>query len=376
MPNLLLPVVALLSAVGLLVPSTPVAPHTASATRTTTHATTARSTTTGTNPLAGVPWGVYKGPQEMSWQPYVDATGTRKQLLGYIALAPKAKWFGQWISDDAIGQKVTDYITNAQAGNPDALVQMTIFRVVPWEHNACTRLPTKAEKTSYKRWIDNFAAAVGDTPTAIVLQPDAPFALCAPHGSLALSNLVAYGARVLSALPRTSVYIEAGAADWPHDGAQGGVATAVKILVRGGIQYAHGFALNSTHYDSTAAEVARAAGIAQQLAALGYPGRKAVINTSTNGHPFEYGRYTGSDANNPNVCSSTTAAASTTCVTIGIPPTTKVGASQWGLGDSVSRQARRYVDAYLWIGRPWLYRQAAPFETTRALALVRSTPWR
>jgi endoglucanase len=331
--------------------------------------------TTYTNPLAGRPWGVYQGAQDLAWAPYVNATGTRKRLLGYIALTPKAKWFGAWIPNSDISQRVKDYIANAQAGDRRTLVQMTVFRMVPWEHEACSRLPSRAERASYKQWIDRFAAAVGTAHAAIWLQPDGPFALCAPGGSLVPSHLVAYAAEVLSAQPHTSVYVEAGAADWPHAGSQGGVDAAVRILVRGGIRYAHGFALNTTHFDSTADNVARAAAIARRLAALGYPHRHAVINTSTNGHPYQYGAYTGSDPNNPVVCGAD-APASATCAALGIPPTSHVAASRWHLSDTTRRQARHHVDGYLWVGRPWLYRGAQPFVMKRALKLVRNTPWR
>ena len=112
------------------------------------------------NPLAGRPWGVYKGRAEQSWQPYVDATGTTKTLLGRIALRPKAKWFGSWVSPSDIDNKVRDYIKNAQAGDPEALVQMTVFRLKPWEDEACKRLPTGKEQRDYKKWIDRFAAGV------------------------------------------------------------------------------------------------------------------------------------------------------------------------------------------------------------------------
>ena len=37
--------------------------------------------------------------------------------------------------------------------------------------------------------------------------------------------------------------------------------------------------------------------------------------------------------------------------------------------------AAQYVDAYLWFGRPWLYKQAAPFVLDRALTLARTTPY-
>ena len=39
------------------------------------------------------------------------------------------------------------------------------------------------------------------------------------------------------------------------------------------------------------------------------------------------------------------------------------------------RLAERFVDAYLWFGRPWLYNQAAPFLMDRALDLARTTPY-
>jgi hypothetical protein len=354
-------------------PTAATAPGHRAAASAATHRSAAR--TAYVNPLAGRPWGVYEGPQDLAWAPYVNATGTRKRQLGYIALTPKAKWFGAWIPNRDIGQRVRDYVANARAGDPRTLVQMTVFRMVPWEHEACSRLPSKAERASYKQWIDRVAAAVGKAHAAIWLQPDGPFALCAPGGSLVPSHLVAYAARVLSAQPHTSVYLEAGAADWPHTGSQGGVDAAVRILVRGGIRYAHGFALNTTHFDSTADNVARAAAIARRLASLGYPGRHAVINTSTNGHPYQFGAHTGSDPNNPVVCGAD-APASSTCAALGIPPTTHVAASRWHLSDTTRRQARHHVDGYLWVGRPWLYRGAQPFVMKRALKLVRNAPWR
>jgi len=252
---------------------------------------------------------------------------------------------------------------------------MTIFRMKPWEHEACGRLPTAAEQASYKQWVNRFAAAVGDAHAAIILQPDGPFALCAPQGSTLPSTLVAYAARVLSAQPNTAVYIEAGAADWPAPGRQGGVDSAVKILVRGGIAYARGFALNGTHYSSTPNEVARGAAIISELEARGITGKKFVVNTSSNGHPFTFGSYTGTDPDNAFVCRSKTPPLTRTCVTLGIPPTGDVANPRWRMPAGTNQLAAQYVDAYLWFGRPWLYRQADPFVVSRALWLVRSTPY-
>jgi endoglucanase len=331
----------------------------------------------GSNPFRVHPWGVYQGPMEQTWNPYVQATGHQKKLLGYIAHQPIAHWFGSWNRDTKVAGQIRTYIANAQHGNPDALVQLSIFRMEPWEHEICSRLPTRAERRSYKTWVDRVANAIGNTPMAIILQPDGPFALCTPHGSRVPSRLVSYAARTLSAQPETNVYIEAGAADWPMFGSHGGVDAAVKILVRGGIQYAHGFALDTTHEDSVSDEIGRATAIAKSLAARGFPGRTAVINTSSSGHPYRYGRYTGPDASNPVVCRSRTTPRSVTCETLGIPPTSAVAAARWGLSRTSAAHARRHVDAYLWFGRPWLHHVGSqPFSKTRALRLVKSTPWR
>lgn len=331
-----------------------------------------RARATAENPLEARTWGVYQGPREPTSAPYLRATGATKQALAKIALEPKAAWFGAWIGDDEIAGEVEEYIAGTQQGDPEALVQMTVFRMVPWEHEACRRLPTEAEKASYRRWIDSFAAAVGATPTAIVLQPDGPFALCAPGGPAVPAALVAYASRVLSALSRTSVYIEVGAGDWPAPG-QGGVAEVLRFLLPAGIEDARGIALNGTHYSATEIEVERGAAIVEALADRGIAGKKVVIDTSANGNPFPFGTYTGPDPDNAFVC--TSPADQRTCVTLGIPPTTEVADPAWGLSEQARADAREHVDAYLWFGRPWLYRQNTPFVMERALGLARSTPY-
>jgi hypothetical protein len=195
--------------------------------------------------------GVYKGLGDQAWQPYVASRGTNRTLLAKIALRPKAKWFGGWISNAAIRDKVVDYIANSTGGDPEVLVQMAVFRMVPWEHEACKRLPTRAEQASYKQWVDRFAAGAGDAHVALILHPDGPFALCAPGGSRLPSQLIRYSARKFSALPNTSVYLDGGAADWPKDRP----AESARFLLPAGIEYARGFALNSTHYSPTYKEI-------------------------------------------------------------------------------------------------------------------------
>lgn len=320
------------------------------------------------DPLAGMPWGNYSGSQDEVFPAYRAATGRDRQLLAKIALRPRVRWFGAWYPTSGIEQTVRAYIANATGGNPAALAQMAVFRLVPWEDAACTRLPTAAEQSDYRQWIDAFAAGIGSSRVALILQPDLPFAQCVPHRSRLPLQLVTYAARVFDALPHTSVYIDAGAADWPT------VRQAARLLEGAGVRYARGFALNATHYDATGREIAFGAAVARALAGGrdGVPGRHFVVNTASNGEPFTYQQYHGTDFNNAAVCRTS---ASRRCVTLGIPPTADVTSRRWRLSGRQRRLAARYADAYLWYGRPWLDEQSDPFDLPRALALAATTPF-
>jgi endoglucanase len=321
------------------------------------------------NPLIR-PWGVYQGLAEMAWLPYLAASADQKNLLDKIVQRPKATWFGGWQPDADIQQRVEKYIELTTGGDPEVLVQVSIFRMSPWEGDdrVCDRLPTAAEQASYKRWIDGFAAGVGAAHLAVIMQPDGPFALCAPHGSKLPSHMIRYAVRTLSALPNTSVYIDAGAADWQRDDPK----QALRILFPAGIRYARGFALNSTHYDSTSRQIRFSAAVSRALAKRGVTGKYGVINTSSNGRPFKGYHYRGPNFDHASACKS---ARDKRCVTLGIPPTVDVADPKWGLSQYDRTLAAKYVDAYLWFGRPWLFMQRAPFVLDRALDLVRTSPY-
>ena len=318
------------------------------------------------DPLAGLPWGTYSGPLDEVFPAYRSATGTDRILLGRVALAPRVRWFGAWYPDGGVRAVIRQYIANVTGGDPDVLAQAAVFRMVPWEGEACRRQPTLAEQAGYHRWIRAFAAGIGTARMALILQPDLPFAQCVPRHSTLPLRLVAQAARIFGALPHTTVYIDAGAADWLS------ASRAARLLRTAGVAGVRGFALDATHYDATAHEIAYGARIVRALADAGVPGRHFVINTAANGRPFTYQQYHGPDFDNAAVC---VTARSSRCVTLGIPPTTQVAAPRWGLPAGSRRLARRMVDAYLWIGRPWLINQADPFDLQRTLALAATTPF-
>lgn len=318
------------------------------------------------DPLAGLPWGNYSGPQDEVFPAYRAASGRDRRLLGLIALRPRVRWFGAWYADDQIESTVRAYVNNVTGGRPGVLAQAAVFRLEPWERSACQRLPSSAQQASYKRWVDSFAAGIGDARMVVILQPDLPFALCVPHHSRVPLGLVTYAARVLEALPHTTIYIDAGAADWPT------VAQATDLLLAAGVRYARGFALNATHYDSTAREILFGQRISAALARRGVPGRHFVVNTADNGRPFTYQQYHGPDFDNAGACRTRFARR---CVTLGIPPTPDVASPRWGLSGRVRAVARRLADAYLWYGRPWLDNQSDPFDLHRALQIAATTPF-
>jgi endoglucanase len=330
------------------------------------------STANPTNPLANRPWGFYSGQTDELFNAYRSASGTNQSMIHEIAIEPRARTFGSWYANDWIQQSVQNYIANVTQGNPNVLVQMAIFRLQPWENSACKTRPTADQQASYKQWVDNFAAGVGNAHAAIVLQPDLPFAFCVPDQSLIPLQLTDYAARVLSALPNTSVYIDAGAADWSA------VDRAVYLLRNAGIQYARGFELNSTHFDGIGNQIFHGAAIVHALAQAGFPGKHFVINTSGNGRPFTHPWYMQHGGTGPGYNSAPECVLPTDshCVTLGVPPTWHVTDPRFKLHSNALTPAARYVDGYVWVGKPWMHDQANHFEMTRAINEIKTWPFR
>ena len=239
---------------------------------------------------------------------------------------------------------------------------MAIFAMQPWEQEACDRLPTDAEQVEYRAWVDQVGQASARAHVALAFQPDAPFALCAPGGSdVPLGPDALRHGTVLPAQPNSERVHRGGRRGLAPRQAGKGAADPAPA----GVSMARGFALNSTHYDSTARQVRFAAAISQALAARGIPGKYAVINTAQNGKPFKGYEYDGPNYDNARPCSNL---ADKRCVTLGVPPTSDVAHPAWGLESADAAAAAAYVDGYLWSGRPRLFNQASGWAHERALS--------
>jgi endoglucanase len=317
--------------------------------------------TATSNPVDGVRWGTY---QTDSTDPAVDGPSAYynsarnaddRATFAKLLAVPRFRWFGAWVPTFNEGRKwgarktATSYIAAVQRGDRNVAVGIGVFRLAPFEHEACKRLPTAGETSEYKRWIREFAAGIGDSRVILLLQPDMPFTLCLPHHSPIDLQLISWTVSQFAALAHTTVYIDSGSSDWQKP------ATAASMLRRAGVAKARGFALNVTHVDSTAHEVAYGKKIVALLA------RKRIhthfaVNTSMNGRPFTTQAHWRTFIAGT-VCNTLSSRA---CVTLGQPPTTQTGTAS--------------CDAFLWFGRPWI-NNATRRSYDEVLRLVRTSPY-
>ncbi|HEY0773013.1 MAG TPA: glycoside hydrolase family 6 protein [Nocardioidaceae bacterium] len=325
------------------------------------------------NPLTARPWGI--DTRHELWKAYDAAFGDAKRLLGKMALEPTVFWFTDIAPVDDVARRVAAHIESAQDGDPDTLVQIAMFRLWPEGEANRDKPLTLADRRAYRRWVDNAARGIGDARVAMVLEPDLAVSLTGWRPEVRL-RLARYAAKKFSALPRTTVYLDAGSSDWLS------VPAAVQMLRTAGIEYARGFSLGATHYTSTTSEIAYGTAIVRALRGAGFGGRRFVIDTADSGRPFTYREYYAKHPNgffdNAEACRTLS---ERRCVTLGIPPTTAVALTRWGLPERQRRQARAHVDGYLWFSRPWyVYGRPlgevstdGPFDLLRALAVARTS---
>jgi hypothetical protein len=321
------------------------------------------------NPLAARPWGVYTGKSDGVYPAYQAAAGSDRALLAKVALRPRAIWFGPWTPAAQIAAKVRDYVTRTQAGNPETVVPLAVFRLWPYSESGKSHPLSAADLAGYRSWIDQLARGIGGSRVAIVLEPDLAVALGGWRPAVRMS-LASYAARVLGALPHAAVYLDGSDSDWLP------VAQAAAMLRAAGVRYVRGFALGATHYSGTAANIEYGSKVVAALAAAGVRGKHFVVDTADNGRPFTWSQYWAKhpqgDFDNAEPCRTRT---ETRCDTLGIPPTWRVADPAWHLGTRINRLAKRHADGYLWFGRPWLVRQSSPFSLARTLQVAATTPY-
>jgi endoglucanase len=299
----------------------------------------------GTDPIGHLPWGIPHNDD--LWNAYQSASGSDQALLGRLALEPRALWLGWSWGVGQVSAQAAQTVALAQNGNPNVLTEFATDELYPWEKLTANGVDKPALNGSWnvasdEAWYRNVAAGIGSARALVIVQVDLPFAL--KISSTAPERIDTYAARVLSANPYTTVYIDGGTFGWLT------AAQDASLLIRNGIRYARGFALDDTDYDPTATEDKFGAQVVADLAKLGVKGKHFIVDTAENGQPYKPYQVPGRGINDAPRCHGRI---QTACQRTGIPPTTNVASPRWHLGATASKDAKRYCDGYVWSGQPW-----------------------
>jgi endoglucanase len=192
------------------------------------------------------------------------------RLVKKIADQPEADWLGEWYADPAahVRDQIAHRLSPAHA--------TAFFALYAIPHRDCAGYSggSMGSGDAYRAWVDQIAGAIGRYPAIVLVEPDAlPEVGCLSHAAQKERlGLEAYATRRLGALPRTSVYIDAGSANW------GNPRRIVRLLRAAGVRHARGFALGTTSFDRTSDNLRYGRRIGRAL-----HGKHFIINTARNG---------------------------------------------------------------------------------------------
>ncbi|MYT77173.1 endoglucanase [Streptomyces sp. MnatMP-M77] len=248
--------------------------------------------------------------QVRAWEK--EGRDTEAKILRRISGRPVADW-PAW-DDPAPGIRAAV----KSAARTDKTVLLVAYNI---PHRDCGLYSAGGAKDAdaYRSWIGEFAAAIGNAPATVILEPDAlPHITdgCTPAEHHAERyQLLSEAVDALKALPKTRVYLDAGNPDWIDEPSK-----MAQPLRQAGIDRADGFSLNVSNFQSNASVRTYAKRLSDAVG-----GAHFVIDTSRNGNgPLSGGR-DEAWCNPPGRG-------------LGTPPTTDTGDDR--------------LDAYLWIKRP------------------------
>ncbi|MDT9689789.1 glycoside hydrolase family 6 protein [Streptomyces sp. P9(2023)] len=234
------------------------------------------------------------------------------RLLKRIAERPVADW-------PAGDDPVPDISKAVRGAAADKRTVVLVAYNIPHRDCGMYSAGGSQDAQAYRTWVDSFAAAIGDAPAIVVLEPDAvPHAVdgCTPaqyHDER--YQLLSEAVDRLKRQPNTRVYLDAGNPRWIDDPGK-----LVEPLRRAGIAQADGFSLNVSNFETND----RVKGFGAKLSGL-LGGAHFTVDTSRNGDGPAPGNGEDAWCNPPGRA-------------LGVPPTDRTG--------------DKLVDAYLWIKRP------------------------
>ena len=234
------------------------------------------TTPAASDPLTGAR--AYVDPQ--SW--YASEVETLRSqnpaessMMNVIAQEPGVQRFGHGIQNPAI--PVQEDLSRAQVEEPGSVPMLSTYWLVDAGliHSRCGHYSdSPARQAQWHQWIQNFANGIGDYRAIVFLEEDSLITVgCLSHQGLAVRMAeLNYADNVLSKLPRTVVYLDAGAADALP------ATKAAQLLREAGVAHTEGFFLNATHFDWTLNEIHYGWKISRLT-----DGKHFVVNTADNG---------------------------------------------------------------------------------------------
>jgi endoglucanase len=191
-----------------------------------------------------------------------DRAGAR--LIGEMIKTPQAVWFTAG-TPESIEQDVRQTMRRAAAQHS---IPVLVAYNIPFRDCAQFSAGGATSVEEYRRWIDGFAAGIGNGTAAVILEPDGLGII--PHydpygsadGSSALEwcqpaeanpataaaerfAMLNYAVDTLKARPNVGVFLDGTHSGWL------GVGDAAHRLVQAGVQRADGFFLNVSNYQFT-----------------------------------------------------------------------------------------------------------------------------
>ncbi|MDR7277349.1 glycoside hydrolase family 6 protein [Catenuloplanes atrovinosus] len=205
---------------------------------------------------------------------HADAAAIRAK----ISTVPMARWF-TGTSDAQIGPAVAAYTgTAADAG--DKLPVLVAYNLPGRDACGGESSGGAADAAAYHQWISTFAAAIGDRPAIVIIEPDSlgDFECMTPAQITERNSLLTFAGRMFAEkAPNTWAYLDAANPNW--------VAPTVvaKRLKAAGLSRVRGFAVNVSNYVDTDRATQYASQIRDHLGT----GTPYVIDTSRNGNGYD-----------------------------------------------------------------------------------------
>jgi endoglucanase len=250
--------------------------------------------------------------QAVQWRS--EGHASEAAAISRIAVQPTATWFAGGGKVQSEVQALT--MRAAEAGKSALLVAYDI----PDRDCGSYSAGGAPSGAAYRRWIEQFAAGIGNRAATVILEPDAiPDVLTHCLSAAVRSEryaLLRFAINTFKAHPQATVYLDAGNVGWIRPPAR-----LIGPLRRAGIAKADGFALNVSNFYGTPTTVVYGASLSHELGGLHF-----VIDTGRNGNGYDT-----ASADEPTWCNPPRRS-------LGLTPTTNTG--------------RQLVDAYLWIKQP------------------------